>query len=54
MSAVPAVVFGILLGPLAAKFIDADRWGTAAEDQKNEITLVSQAINQLIPPDHSR
>ncbi|PGH33603.1 hypothetical protein GX50_03591 [[Emmonsia] crescens] len=37
--ALPAVVFGILLGPLAAKFIDADRWGTAAEDQKNEITL---------------
>jgi len=37
--ALPAVVFGIILGPLAAKFIDAERWGSAAEGQQEAITL---------------
>ncbi|KAI3552896.1 hypothetical protein CABS01_06344 [Colletotrichum abscissum] len=37
--ALPAVVIGICLGPLAAKFIDSDRWGSASEGQTNAITL---------------
>ena len=37
---VPAFLIGIVLGPLAAKFIDATRWGSAAPYQKEEITLV--------------
>ncbi|PVH78099.1 Na(+)/H(+) antiporter 1 [Cadophora sp. DSE1049] len=37
--ALPAVVFGIMLGPIAAKFLDADRWGSAAPDQMGVITL---------------
>ncbi|KAG4438781.1 hypothetical protein IFR05_005758 [Cadophora sp. M221] len=37
--ALPAVVFGILLGPIAAKFLDADRWGSAVQDQMGAITL---------------
>ncbi|KAF1817458.1 Na(+)/H(+) antiporter 1 [Eremomyces bilateralis CBS 781.70] len=37
--ALPAVVFGIILGPIASKFIDATRWGVAAPEQQNAITL---------------
>ncbi|KAK3988764.1 sodium/hydrogen exchanger family protein [Cladorrhinum sp. PSN332] len=37
--ALPAVVMGIILGPLAAKFIDAERWGSATPDQVPDITL---------------
>ncbi len=37
---VPAVVIGIMLGPIAAKFLDADRWGSAAPEQMGAITLV--------------
>ncbi|EGE84461.1 hypothetical protein RJZ56_003543 [Blastomyces dermatitidis] len=37
--ALPAVIFGILLGPLAAKFIEVEHWGSAAEDQKYQVTL---------------
>ncbi|KAI1406283.1 Na(+)/H(+) antiporter 1 [Hypoxylon fuscum] len=37
--ALPAVFIGMLLGPLAAKFLDAKRWGSAAEDQEDAITL---------------
>ncbi|OHW99949.1 sodium hydrogen exchanger family protein [Colletotrichum incanum] len=37
--ALPAVVLGICLGPLAAKFLDSERWGSAVEGQTNEITL---------------
>lgn len=38
-SLVPAVLIGMLLGPIAAKFLDAKRWGSAAEDQQDAITL---------------
>ncbi|PGH12720.1 hypothetical protein AJ79_04080 [Helicocarpus griseus UAMH5409] len=37
--ALPAVIFGIILGPVAAKFIDAERWGAAVANQKDDITL---------------
>lgn len=38
---VPAVAVGILLGPIASKFIDSDRWGSGlGEGQRNPITLV--------------
>ena len=36
---VPAVAFGILLGPIAARFLDSTRWGSAEPGQQNEITL---------------
>src|SRR3954469_11965085 len=29
-----------MLGPVAAKFLDADRWGSAAPEQMGAITLV--------------
>ncbi|EAT76943.2 hypothetical protein SNOG_15568 [Parastagonospora nodorum SN15] len=38
--ALPALVVGIVLGPLAAKFIDMERWGSAVPDQVSDITLV--------------
>jgi hypothetical protein len=38
--ALPALVFGIILGPVAAKFIDSERWGSAVKDQTSDITLV--------------
>lgn len=37
--ALPAVLFGIILGPIAAKFLDANRWGSAEEGQREAITL---------------
>ncbi|GME48298.1 Cation/H+ exchanger [Neofusicoccum parvum] len=37
--ALPATVIGIILGPVAAKFIDSARWGTGEPDQQNSITL---------------
>ena len=37
--ALPAVVIGIILGPIAAKFIDSERWGSAADGQTSAITL---------------
>ncbi|KAH4043742.1 hypothetical protein HBH49_225740 [Parastagonospora nodorum] len=37
--ALPALVVGIVLGPLAAKFIDMERWGSAVPDQVSDITL---------------
>ncbi|KAK7422964.1 hypothetical protein QQX98_001254 [Neonectria punicea] len=37
--AIPAVLLGISLGPLAAKFIDSERWGSAEPGQTNAITL---------------
>ncbi|KAK3186568.1 hypothetical protein K4F52_004608 [Lecanicillium sp. MT-2017a] len=37
--ALPAVVLGIILGPIAAKFLDSERWGSAEKGQTNEITL---------------
>lgn len=38
--AVPAVILGIILGPIAAKFLDAERWGSSIEGQQESITLV--------------
>ncbi|KAI0010910.1 Sodium/hydrogen exchanger family protein [Xylariaceae sp. FL0662B] len=37
--ALPAMLMGIILGPVAAKFLEVDRWGSAAADQQNTITL---------------
>ncbi|WYZ44439.1 hypothetical protein EsH8_VII_000875 [Colletotrichum jinshuiense] len=37
--ALPAVVLGICLGPIAAKFLDSERWGSAVAGQTNDITL---------------
>ncbi|KAK0648275.1 Cation/H+ exchanger [Cercophora newfieldiana] len=37
--ALPAVFIGVLLGPIAAKFIDSSRWGSAADGQTSDITL---------------
>ncbi|KAL6410664.1 putative Sodium/hydrogen exchanger family protein [Ilyonectria robusta] len=37
--ALPAVALGIALGPIAAKFIDSEKWGSAEEGQTNAITL---------------
>lgn len=38
--ALPAMLIGIVLGPIAAKFIDSERWGFAVKDQTEYITLV--------------
>ena len=35
----PAVVIGIILGPVAANFLNVARWGTAADDQQAPVTL---------------
>ncbi|KAJ4309775.1 hypothetical protein N0V84_011315 [Fusarium piperis] len=37
--ALPAVVVGIILGPVAAKFIEAEKWGAGQEGQTRNITL---------------
>ncbi|KAI1385204.1 Na(+)/H(+) antiporter 1 [Hypoxylon trugodes] len=37
--ALPAVLTGMILGPIAAKFLDAERWGSAIPDQQDGITL---------------
>ncbi|KAF2848766.1 Na(+)/H(+) antiporter 1, partial [Plenodomus tracheiphilus IPT5] len=37
--ALPALLVGIILGPIAAKFIDSERWGTAVKYQTSDITL---------------
>ncbi|KAI1498449.1 Sodium/hydrogen exchanger family-domain-containing protein [Biscogniauxia marginata] len=37
--ALPALLIGIILGPIAAKFIDAERWGSATPGQEDAITL---------------
>ncbi|KAF1929467.1 Na(+)/H(+) antiporter 1 [Didymella exigua CBS 183.55] len=37
--ALPALLVGIVLGPIAAKFIDSERWGSAVEAQTGHITL---------------
>jgi len=34
------VLAGIILGPIAARFIDSERWGHAVENQTPAITLV--------------
>ena len=35
----PAVVIGIILGPVAANFLNVARWGSAADDQQAPVTL---------------
>ncbi|CAO2650801.1 Nn.00g090980.m01.CDS01 [Neocucurbitaria sp. VM-36] len=37
--ALPALIIGIILGPVAANFIDSERWGSAVKDQTGDITL---------------
>ncbi|KAH8173586.1 sodium/hydrogen exchanger family protein [Sarocladium implicatum] len=37
--ALPAVFIGVCLGPIAARFIDTERWGSAVEGQTNAVTL---------------
>ncbi|PHH62809.1 hypothetical protein CDD81_6701 [Ophiocordyceps australis] len=37
--ALPAVAIGVALGPIAAKFLDSERWGSAEKGQTPEITL---------------
>lgn len=37
--ALPAVFFGIILGPIASKFLDAERWGSAEKGQQEAISL---------------
>ncbi|OTA65823.1 Na(+)/H(+) antiporter 1 [Hypoxylon sp. EC38] len=37
--ALPAVLVGMLLGPVSAKFLDSTRWGSAAPGQQDAITL---------------
>ncbi|KAK5653717.1 hypothetical protein OQA88_8748 [Cercophora sp. LCS_1] len=37
--ALPAVFIGVILGPIAAKFLDSARWGSAADGQTSDITL---------------
>jgi NhaP-type Na+/H+ or K+/H+ antiporter len=38
--ALPALTVGVILGPIAAKFIDSQRWGSAVKEQTSDITLV--------------
>ncbi|KAJ4291678.1 hypothetical protein N0V90_009573 [Kalmusia sp. IMI 367209] len=37
--ALPAVIVGLILGPVAAKFLDSERWGFPVKDQTEYITL---------------
>ncbi|KAF4445777.1 hypothetical protein F53441_10526 [Fusarium austroafricanum] len=37
--ALPAMVMGIILGPVAAKFLDSERWGAAQAGQTEDIAL---------------
>jgi len=37
--ALPAVLIGVILGPIASRFLDAEKWGSAAEGQQEAITL---------------
>ncbi|KAF5580151.1 Na(+) H(+) antiporter [Fusarium pseudoanthophilum] len=37
--ALPAVFFGVILGPIAAKFIESEKWGSAEAGQTSAITL---------------
>ncbi|RJE24968.1 Plasma membrane antiporter [Aspergillus sclerotialis] len=37
--ALPAVITGIILGPVAGRILDPSRWGSAVEGQKEAITL---------------
>lgn len=37
--ALPAVFIGVILGPIAAKIIDSERWGSGINGQTSDITL---------------
>ncbi|GKU11182.1 unnamed protein product, partial [Fusarium langsethiae] len=37
--ALPAMLVGIILGPVSAKFLDSERWGSAEPGQTAEIAL---------------
>lgn len=38
------MTIGIILGPIAAKFLDSTRWGSAAVGQQGVITLVRASL----------
>jgi hypothetical protein len=42
-------MLGIILGPIASKFLDAERWGSAVEGQQEAITLVSHLQPYTLP-----
>lgn len=46
--ALPAVIIGIVLGPVAAKFLDSERWGHSIKDQTEYITLVGHPTCALV------
>ncbi|KAK0384669.1 hypothetical protein NLU13_8755 [Sarocladium strictum] len=37
--ALPAMLFGIILGPMAGRLLQTEKWGTATEGQTRDITL---------------
>lgn len=37
--AVPALLIGVILGPVGAKFLDPEKWGSATPGQEPAITL---------------
>ena len=45
---VPAVIIGIILGPIAARFLDAEKWGSAAQGQQEAITLVGSKLAKVL------
>ncbi|KAI9157873.1 putative Na(+)/H(+) antiporter [Paramyrothecium foliicola] len=42
--ALPAVAVGVILGPIAARLIDSERWGSAVKDQTSAITLGTMRV----------
>ncbi|KAI1365127.1 Cation/H+ exchanger [Xylaria arbuscula] len=50
--ALPALLVGVILGPVAARFLDSERWGSTAPGQEPSITLgvmrVMIGIQQVI------
>jgi sodium/hydrogen antiporter len=45
------MVFGIILGPVSAKFLDSERWGSAEPGQTEDIALVSGPNTAVIACD---
>lgn len=45
------MVFGIVLGPVSAKFLDSERWGSAEPGQTEDIALVSDTDTAIMPCD---
>ena len=52
-SPVPAMLFGIILGPIAGTLLQTEKWGSAEPGQTEEITLVSLASFIILASDHS-